>query len=351
MALRRLLLVLMSLMLVASMALLTGCGAEEPEQPAAETPAETEEEAAAPAIDESGEIIAITDAYLTSEFAKTWLINPADLNEKLAAGEESFQLIDLRSPESYAAGHIEGAINIPTLTIVEDDGLAELDPDKTQVLIDYDGAVSTGIHMFLTQLDYEALTLRFGMSGWTTDPAIASADGVTPVWDGKGKDYPMTTEVFTAEPSFEVPVVNTDAADAREAIINGARAWAADGGSEVIDVEELKTIVDAQDPAYQIISLALPEDYAVGHIEGAISIPRGKLAKEESLKQLDPDKTLVLYCYQGHVSGGAQMFLKQLGYDVVSLRYGAGAWTNDRATFGEVKTYNPANIKGFPTVK
>lgn len=346
MAPRKVLLYLISLMLIASMGVLSGCGGQAAESSESAAPAE-----AAASVDEAAEIIKVTDDYTSSEFSKTWLINPVDLNDKLfVEKDDSFQLIDLRAPEHYANGHIEGAINIPLETIVEDAALAQIDPDKTVILIDYDGSASTAVHMFLTQLEHEVLTLRFGMSGWTTDPAIASADG-SPVWNGKGKNYPMTTDPFTAEAAFEVPKLSTGAKDAREAIINGAKAYFAAGGPTVTTVDEFKKIVDAKDPKYQIVALVAPEDYEKGHPAGAINIPRGKVAKAESLKMLDPEKTVVLYCYQGHNSGMVQMFLKQLGYDTVSLHHGLGAWTDDRASFGTVKTYDPSKIKGFATVK
>jgi rhodanese-related sulfurtransferase len=347
MAVRKWLLVLLVFMLAASMTVLSGCGGEQVETPT-ETTEPTEEAAT---IDEAAALIKVTNDYVSSEFSKTWLINAVDLQEKLfVENDESFQLIDLRSPEHYANGHIEGALNIPLETIVEESALTQIDPAKTVVLIDYDGSAATGIHLFLTQLDYDVLTLRFGMSGWTTDPAISSPDG-SPVWDGKGKDYPLSTDPVTAEGSFEIPQPSTGAKDTTEAIINGAKAYLAAGGPTVIDADEVKTIVDAKDPNYQILSVMAPEDYPNGHIEGSLFFPRGNMATEEALKQLDPDKKIIVVCYQGHNAGMVQMFLKQLGYDAVSLHYALGAWTNDRAAFGEVKTYDPANVKNFPTVK
>jgi rhodanese-related sulfurtransferase len=42
-----------------------------------------------------------------------------DVHAALAAGKPDFILLDVRSPESYAAGHIAGAVNLPHGRIVE----------------------------------------------------------------------------------------------------------------------------------------------------------------------------------------------------------------------------------------
>lgn len=346
MPVRKMLLVLLGLALLVSLAIVPGCGPGETEDT---TPTETEApEVEAPAIDEVAEITDAANSYLSSEFAKVWIVNPADIKEKLDAGDDSFQLIDLRQPQHYANGHIEGAVNIPFETIANEDSLAKLDPDKTQLLIDYDGSESTPAHMLLAQLEYDVLTLRFGMSGWTTEASISTPDG-SAVWDGQGKDYPLSTDAVAASGPFDPPVVNTGAADRREAILNGAKAFFATGGAEKITADELKAMLDAGATDIQLVSMRNPEHYEFGHIGDAINIPYLQIATEESLSKLDPSKRIVIYCYQGHAGGLAQMYLSQLGYDAVNLAYGIGSWINDE-NIRAVPMYDPAKVGNFPTV-
>jgi rhodanese-related sulfurtransferase len=42
-----------------------------------------------------------------------------DVHAALAAGHRDFVLLDVRSPEAYAAGHIAAAVNLPQARIVE----------------------------------------------------------------------------------------------------------------------------------------------------------------------------------------------------------------------------------------
>lgn len=58
-------------------------------------------------------------------------VSPHSIRKKIAAGDESFILVDLRSAEEYMREHIKGAINIP----------AYRDPD-TPVYYDVDRIVS-----------------------------------------------------------------------------------------------------------------------------------------------------------------------------------------------------------------
>lgn len=42
-----------------------------------------------------------------------------DVHAALASGEPGFILLDVRSPESYAQGHVEGAVNLPHRRLTE----------------------------------------------------------------------------------------------------------------------------------------------------------------------------------------------------------------------------------------
>ena len=78
-----------------------------------------------------------------------------------------------------------------------------------------------------------------------------------------------------------------------------------------------------------IVSVRKPEDYAKGHIPGAVNIPWKSIAAPESLAALPKDRPIVTYCYTGHTGQVAATVLRLLGYDVVNLKYGMMGWTDD----------------------
>jgi phage shock protein E len=67
-----------------------------------------------------------------------------------------------------------------------------------------------------------------------------------------------------------------------------------------------------------VIDVRTPQEYAGGHIEGAINIEHGSIAQEISKAGVGKDDTVVLYCQTGRRSGMALETLKGLGFSHAS---------------------------------
>jgi len=106
---------------------------------------------------------------------------------------------------------------------------------------------------------------------------------------------------------------------------------ALDGWSPVISADALYENLNDGDDSNNpfIVSVRSPEDYAKGHIPGAINIPWKQIAKPESLAKLPTDKPIVVYCYTGHTGQVAATVLDMLGYDVQNLKFGMMGWTQN----------------------
>ncbi len=70
-----------------------------------------------------------------------------------------------------------------------------------------------------------------------------------------------------------------------------------------------------------IMDLRKPEDYAKGHIKGAVNIPWGK-ALAENLKNVPQDKPVFMYCYSGQTAGQADAIYNMAGIDAKSVNLG-----------------------------
>jgi rhodanese-related sulfurtransferase len=80
-----------------------------------------------------------------------------------------------------------------------------------------------------------------------------------------------------------------------------------------------------------VVDVRASEDYAEGHIPGAINLPKDQW---QTLKGLCKDKTNVLYCYSQvcHLAAAAAVEFASLGYSVMELEGGWRWWKDDDFT-------------------
>jgi rhodanese-related sulfurtransferase len=177
-------------------------------------------------------------------------------------------VVDLRSKEEYARGHIPGSLN-NTFRNAYAVWLGWLVPADTPLLF------VTGD----TQIeDVVAESLLVGyerFAGWLR--------GGVDAWAAAGKPL-MSTELV-------------DAPAARRRLLEGAAS---------LDVREA-------------------DEFDAGHIDGAIHAPLGRLSRE--MERIPRDRPLVVYCGHGERASTAASILEAAGYrDLINLDGGTGAW-------------------------
>jgi rhodanese-related sulfurtransferase len=262
-------------------------------------------------------------------------IQAADLFENLNDGdtENDPYIISLRSAEDYAQGHIPGAVNMGVKELFTADNLATIPPDRDVVLVCYTGQTAGQATAALNMLGYEAYSLLFGMSSWTGDPEV-----FVKRFDAEKNtaDYIIDTELHEpAGPYSLPPPMSANVAGAAEAYFReGPRTIQAG------DLFENLNDGDTENDPY-IISLRSAEDYAQGHIPGAVNMGVKELFTADNLATIPPDRDVVLVCYTGQTAGQATAALNMLGYEAYSLLHGMSSWTGDPEVF--VKRFDPEN--------
>jgi molybdopterin-guanine dinucleotide biosynthesis protein A/rhodanese-related sulfurtransferase len=73
-----------------------------------------------------------------------------------------------------------------------------------------------------------------------------------------------------------------------------------------------------------VLDVRQPEEYAAGHVPGAVLVPLGELADRAG--ELPRDRTLNVICRSGNRSATAAEALHQAGYDAVNVAGGMLAW-------------------------
>ncbi len=87
---------------------------------------------------------------------------------------------------------------------------------------------------------------------------------------------------------------------------------------------ELKGMME-RDENINIIDVRLPEDYAKGHIPGAINLPKDNWDTSSGLSR---DRTNIIYCYSQvcHLAAAAARYFAEHDYPVMELEGGFEEW-------------------------
>ncbi|MEE9415051.1 MAG: rhodanese-like domain-containing protein [Acidimicrobiales bacterium] len=98
-------------------------------------------------------------------------------------------------------------------------------------------------------------------------------------------------------------------------------------GIRLVNADEANTIFTNPPADLVVLDVRTPEEFAEGHLEGAIMIDFYDDDFADQLAELDPSKSYLLYCRSGNRSGQTTPILKDLGFDdVADLDGGIGTW-------------------------
>jgi len=314
--------------------LITGCGSSK------QTSVEYSKPAPAAAIAEPSVVLqAQTDAYLKQN--RPLFVEPQEILEKaVAAGDQSYYLVDIRNDDHYANAHIPGAIHIAYADVWRQNKIEYLPKDKKIIIIDYSGHTASQVAAFWGMLGFDAVAMKNGMAGWTREKeAIGGA-----ALPCEAQNYPVVTMAsLTPVEEFSLPQMETKATNFTDLLIDRSQTATA-----ILPVIQSKDFKDSM-KKYSIIDIRQPEHYAAGHVEGAVNIPFRTIAEMQNLKKLSPDKEIVVICYDGHASSQAARLLNQLGYHATVLKDGMSAWITDEKVIGAKPI--ACNIAEKPVVK
>lgn len=95
-----------------------------------------------------------------------------------------------------------------------------------------------------------------------------------------------------------------------------------------ITQEEAKNIMDTQ-TGYVILDVRTDEEYATGHIPGAILIPDYEIGKRAESELTDKSQLILVYCRSGRRSKNASAELASLGYTNIKEFGGINDWQYD----------------------
>lgn len=141
---------------------------------------------------------------------------------------------------------------------------------------------------------------------------IAGVAGVSLLFASCGSDDPATGE--GAETSAEA------------AVADGA---AEISGISTISVEAAAAITDNPPDDLVVLDVRTPEEFAEGHLEGAVLVDFYAADFAEQLAAFDTDVPYLVYCRSGNRSGQAMGVMEQLGFtSAADIDGGIVAWAD-----------------------
>ncbi len=268
------------------------------------------------------------------------LISPAELSGLMDAG--NLVIIDTRSPDNYAAGHIAGAVNMfeifTYLAMSTKEGMAELKGKFTdafgkagiggdETVVFYEGSMNSGFGMscrgyyLLAFLGYKKIhVLHGGLAAWTAAGMPVTTEVPHPV----AKTFPM---------SSEGEHMMLDKEDMLAAV--------GDDGIIKLDVRDVDEWIGTSSSPYG-------PDFAPrkGRIPGAKWLEWYRLmkptasgpmfkAREELLAELHtvgvtPETPVYLYCFKGARASNSLIALREAGVQDVRMYFGSwNEWSRD----------------------
>ncbi|OJF16592.1 MAG: hypothetical protein A6D91_11315 [Bacillaceae bacterium G1] len=81
---------------------------------------------------------------------------------------------------------------------------------------------------------------------------------------------------------------------------------------QAMDAETLREKIRRRE-GLKIVDVREPEEFAAGHIPGAVNLPLGRI-RFTANKELSPEDEIVLVCRSGRRSVTAARILKKMGY-------------------------------------
>ena len=268
------------------------------------------------------------------------MITPEEL--KTLQSSDKIVIIDTRDPESYAAGHIPGAVNmhdiftyLATSTVegfkeltdkfAEEFGKAGLSGEETAVI--YEASMNTGFgqscrgYYLLQYLGYpKATILHGGYQAWSAAGGEISQSAPE-----------ITAKEFTVKP--EAASIMVDVSKMLEAI--------KDPNTVLLDVRDVDEWIGESSSPYG-------KDFCPrkGRIPGAVWIEWYRMmkpgtsgpmmkTKEELLAEcssvgIKPGMNVIIYCFKGARASNTFVALKEAGIENVSIYFGSwNEWSRD----------------------
>ncbi len=254
---------------------------------------------------------------------------------------DTYYIMDIRNNTDFLTAHVNGANNVAFADILTD---APNAGTKPILVVCYTGQTACYATALLRMYGFpKTRALKWGMSGWNSTTATS--------WNNAITGNPAATSpnwTYSSAPSnvvYSDPVITSISSDGEvilkervEAIVN--LGFQGVNGADVI----------ANPGNYFVNNYFSEADYSgFGHISNAYRIKEDLLLSTNGYQGLDPSPSanMASYCYTGQTSAVLTAWLRVLGYDAYSLKFGMNGLYNSNPVWATNK-WSSSVPKDYP---
>jgi len=223
-------------------------------------------------------------------------INAAEFNKEMT--DNIGTLVDVRTPEEFAEGHLKGAVNINFKKRTFPDFINAIDKEKPVMIYCRSANRSGKAALIMQSLGFKE---------------VIDLDGGFKAWNKEG------LEVITEDNEANVKL--------QELLAKGElKGEGTVGVSHQVGVEEFDKLV--KDGKVTLVDVRTAKEFAEGHIEGAINVDwKNRHFAENALKNITDDKPVAIYCRSGNRATRAMFAMGAIGFkEVYNLEKGIKSW-------------------------
>lgn len=277
-------------------------------------------------LDETATILRYIESV--GDFANTDLAPALVYAQEIFSNSAQYFILDVREPQQYTNGHIDGAINISVVQLFETvDSLFNLNPVKKIVIVSQNGQASSYYTCLLRIAGYNNIySLNYGMASWN----VFFADEWFNALDNKDQSYTnieYPKKAFTHLPSLEFPA---EIVSAKEKTIYRVKEIIKKGFTKDINYSEnISTGIASTHFLVCYGPARLYNEFKIGgqgHPENTVWFKDATLFEFKSiyfLQTLANDQPILIYSGDGQLSACMVGYLTVLGYNVKTLLFGA----------------------------
>ena len=249
-----------------------------------------------------------------------WIIAPPSVGD-VDAFIADHDFIDVRDATTFDNGHIEGAVNSPLADVLTH----AANTTKPIIMVCYTGQSAAHATVALRLSGYsDAKVLLWGMSGWA--PAFSAPWEANSGVNGNigiGNSNWVTTNTSPV-PDFSEPTLTSTGTDGASILKDRVQTMLDNGFKGIPSADVLA------DPEVNYLNnfWAQEDVDTYGCIKSAYRVKPLSIAGGE-MKKYDPNKLAVTYCWTGQTSSMVTAYLNVIGYNAVSLKFGANSMIYD----------------------